>query len=39
MISIWMNAGLLDGKMYEKIQQSVDSMVVPSDVGRIPRKI
>ena len=32
MISIWMNAGLLDGKMYEKIQQSVDSMVVPSDV-------
>ena len=39
MISIWMNAGILDERKYDEIQESVDSMVVPSDVGRIPRKI
>ena len=31
--------GILDGRKYDKIQQSVDGIVVPSDVGRIPRKI
>ena len=39
MISMWMNAGILDERKYDEIQESVDSMVVPSDVGRIPRKI
>ena len=38
MISVWINTGILDGRKYEKIQQSVDGIVVPSDVGRIPRK-
>lgn len=39
MISIWIKAGLLDSTKFEEIQQSVDSTIVPCDVGRIPRKI
>ena len=29
MISVWINTGILDGRKYEKIQQSVDGIVVP----------
>ena len=39
MISIWIKAGLLDSTKFEQIQCCVDSMIVPCDVGRIPRKI
>lgn len=39
MISIWIEHGLLSTKEFKVIQESVDSMVVPSDVGRIPLKI
>ena len=39
MISIWIKAGLLDSTKFEQIQCCVDSMNVPCDVGRIPRKI
>lgn len=39
MISIWLEHGLLTTKEFKIIQESVDRMVVPSDVGRIPLKI
>lgn len=39
MISTWIKTGLLDSQKFEQIQQCVDNIIVPSDVGRIPRKI
>ena len=39
MITLWIKAALLDSSKFEKIQHCVDSMTVPADVGRIPRKI
>lgn len=38
MISIWINSGMLNNQ-FDKIQTFVDNINVPSDVGRIPRKI
>lgn len=35
----WKEASLLSDQDYELIQDRVDSMVVPSKIGRIPRKI
>lgn len=39
MISIWIEHNLLSTKDFKIIQESVDDMTVPSDVGRIPLKI
>ena len=39
MISIWIQHGLLSTKDFKAIQECVDGMVVPPDVGRIPLKI
>ena len=39
MLQLWIENGLLTSSNFKQIQQCVDSFVVPSDVGRIPRKI
>ena len=39
MMAIWKRENLLEPCHYEDIQKFVDSMSVPSDVGRIPQKI
>ena len=39
MINVWLQKGLLSCKKFYEIQLCVDSMLVPSSVGRIPRKI
>ena len=35
----WKETGILTGQDYILIQEKVDSMIVPSKIGRIPRKI
>ena len=39
MIGIWLKNGLIDSTKFQKIQEIVDNVAVPNDVGRIPRKI
>lgn len=39
MINIWIKNELIDSSKFDIIQRYVDNMIVPSDVGRIPRKI
>ena len=39
MLEIWQDNGLLNKHHFEKIQNFVDSVNVPSDIGRIPHKI
>lgn len=39
MLSLWMELKLLISTHFDQIQQFVDNMVVPSDIGRIPTKI
>ena len=39
MMAIWKRQELVNPSKYETIQEFVDSMSVPSDVGRIPQKI
>ena len=39
MISVWIDKGWLTKQHFKTIQQFADSLVVPSDVGRIPSKI
>ena len=39
MVKIWIRDGVLLSSHFEKIQECVDSINVPADVGRIPRKI
>jgi len=39
MMSIWKEEGILKDKDFELIQQNVDSMNVPVNIGRIPFKI
>ena len=36
---IWIPKGLLKEKELKEIQAQVDSMIVPSTIGRIPKKI
>ncbi|CAH1264067.1 Hypp2840 [Branchiostoma lanceolatum] len=36
---VWVELGVLDKKAFDVIQSRIDSMKVPRDVGRIPRKI
>ncbi|KAI8485685.1 hypothetical protein Bbelb_365190 [Branchiostoma belcheri] len=36
---VWVDLGVLNRKAFDVIQSRIDSMKVPSDVGRIPRKI
>lgn len=38
-MKIWMKNGLIKEENFELLQARVDSMMVPSDIGRIPRKI
>ena len=38
-LSLWKDLDLLDKTHFVKVQEFVDNMVVPSDVGRIPSKI
>ena len=39
MLNLWLENNVLSKKNYQTIQESVDSFVLPSDVGRIPHKI
>ena len=39
MIRLWTDEGLLSNKQLQCIQQTVDGMQGPPDIGRIPRKI
>ena len=39
MISLWIEEGWLTKRHFKTIQQFTDSLVLPSDVGRIPHKI
>ena len=39
MLSIWLEHRLLSPSQFQQLQECVDSFVVPSDMGRIPRKI
>ena len=39
MLSLWIELKLLTCTHLDRIQQFVDNMVVPSDIGRIPTKI
>ena len=39
MLSLWVELKLLTSTHFDQIQQFVDNMVVPSDIGRIPTKI
>lgn len=39
MLHLWIEHDLLSSSQFQQIQACVDSMVVPSDVGRTPRKI
>lgn len=39
MLHLWLEHGLLSSSQFQQIQDCVDSITVPHDVGRIPRKI
>ena len=39
MITVWENQGYLPRKEFESIQEFIDSMTVPLEIGRIPLKI
>ena len=39
MLEIWQSLEILKKSHFQHIQEIVDAMKVPSDVGRIPRKI
>lgn len=39
MIEIWKNKDLIDSSKFQQIQEIVDSIRVPSTIGRIPQKI
>lgn len=39
MVQVWMNSGFLTSSHCDKIQEVVDGINVPSDIGRIPMKI
>lgn len=39
MLHLWLEHGVLSTSQFQQIQKCVDSLVVPSDVGRISQKI
>ena len=39
MLHLWLNSGILSNRNFSIIQETLDCMIVPTDVGRIPRKI
>lgn len=39
MLQLWIQNFLLSSSHFKQIQQCIDDFIVPSDVGRIPRKI
>lgn len=39
MLELWLNLGIINSRHFAHLQEFVDRMVVPNDVGRIPRKI
>ena len=39
MVKLWINNGLIVTSQYSKLQEFVDNFIVPTDIGRIPRKI
>lgn len=39
MLNIWLTRGIIDPAQFSRLQEYVDGMVVPSDIGRIPYKI
>ena len=39
MLTLWMERGLLTSGHFKQVQSFVDSMLLPSDIGRIPQKI
>ena len=39
MLNIWLESSLLSSSQFRQTQECVDSFIMPSDVGRIPRKI
>ena len=38
-VDTWKEKGILHKKMYDDIQEKVDSFISPSDIGRVPMKI
>ena len=38
-LRIWLDNNLISSSNFNQIQECVDNFVVPSDVGRLPRKI
>ena len=39
MLPLWMERGIIVKQHYDKIQNLVDTMIVPTGIGRIPLKI
>ena len=39
MVNLWLQLDLVTKQEFQSLQRTVDAMVVPSDVGRVPRKI
>ena len=39
MVSIWKEEGLLTKDQFEKMQETIDNLLVPANLGRIPHKI
>ena len=39
MLHLWVNSGILSNSDFSIIQETVDCMIVPTVVGRTPRKI
>ena len=39
MIKLWLKSGLMTADNFSEIQEFLDNFIVPTDIGRIPRKI
>ena len=39
LLRVWLNNNLISSSIFSQIQECVDNIVVPSDIGRLPRKI
>ena len=39
MIKLWLNHGLIATNQFNELQEFLDTFIVPTDIGRIPRKV
>lgn len=39
MVSVWKDEGLLSKDHFENMQETIDNLLVPANLGRIPHKI